>query len=149
MDSSTFFCVILPALLIVGFIALNSYNRSQAAKAREEAHARYKEAIQALRKDPTNPGKRQTALELGRAYSALTREGKGVTVFDEVALKNDLDAATAGAVSVAAPPAPAAPASLPATSVADRIRKLDELKTLGIITEDEYQARRAAIIAEL
>ena len=141
MNATTFFCFVFPVLVIVGLLVLSSRAQAGRQKALAEALAAYQAALGALKKKPTDPALREKALAAGRRYSSMTRENKGVTVFDEVALKNDLDAATAGAVSVAAPAAPA-----PASSVADRLRSLDELRQQGLITEDEYQARRVKIL---
>lgn len=60
----------------------------------------YELALNELRSNPNSPDIRQTTLRLGREYSALTREHKNVTIFDEIALKNDIDAACAGAVNL-------------------------------------------------
>jgi hypothetical protein len=86
--------------------------------------------LQRLKAEPNNPERRQEALRLGRAYSNLTRNKKGVTVYDEVALKNDIDAACAGAARVQNP------------SIEERLAKLKQLLTAGHISDDEYHRRR-------
>lgn len=145
-------CLIVPVAVIVLILIVNGNAAAAREKALAEARGNYQSALGLLKRDPTNATLRQRALDAGRTYSGLTRENKGVTVFDEVALKNDLDAATAGAVSVAspaavAPPAPAPPpAAPPAASVADRLRQLDDLKAQGLITDEEHQARRVKIL---
>lgn len=118
-----------------------------------ETRAEYDEALARLRGDPTSAFYRQRALEVGRALAALSRESGAVTVFDEMALKNDLDAAAAGATVLTAPIAPAA-SKAPATpapaagapSVADRLRLVADLRTQGLISEEELQARRSKIL---
>jgi hypothetical protein len=65
-----------------------------------------------------------------------------VTVFDEIALSNDINAATASASVVA--PAPAA-----APSVEERLKRLDELRAKGVVNEQEYAERRQKILEEL
>lgn len=150
MSSSSLTCLIILVVLVVVVLVV----RSNAARAREqalaEARGNYQSALGLLKRDPTNATLRQRALDAGRTYAGLSREDKGATVFDEVALKNDLDAATAGAVSVASPAPAAPPAPAPvlaaAPSVADRLRQLDDLKAQGLITDDEHQARRAKIL---
>jgi hypothetical protein len=48
-----------------------------------------------------------------------------------------------------APPAPAAPAAAPAggASVIDQLKELGELKEQGILTEDEFAAQKAKLLA--
>jgi hypothetical protein len=48
------------------------------------------------------------------------------------------------------PPADAAPASAaPSRSLADRLRELERLRAEGLITETEYQSKRAQTIQDL
>jgi hypothetical protein len=143
MDGSTIFCLVV-IIIIVGALVVMANARAARARALAAASAAYQEALGKLRNAPTNPSLREAALGAGRAFAALARESKGSTVFDEVALKNDLDAATAGAATVAAVAVPA-----PAASAADRLRQLDKLKTDGLITEAEYAARREKILSEM
>jgi hypothetical protein len=63
-----------------------------------EAELRYRESLRLLRQQPTDPDVREEVLRLGRVYSNLARDSKGRTLFDEVAIRNDIDAACAGAV---------------------------------------------------
>lgn len=148
--SGTLICVILPLLAIAGIIAYRvSVNRRQAAAhAASEAELRrlkrrYDDALSDLRTDAT---KRQIALDAGRAYSAFTRRSSGgaVTVYDEMALMNDINAAAAQAPQ----PASLAPAASTGNT-AERLRKLEDLKAQGLISEDEYQARRATILDDV
>jgi hypothetical protein len=54
------------------------------------------------------------------------------------------------AAAAASQPLPAPPRSGAATSpLAERLRTLDELRTAGVITDDEHARRREAIIAEV
>ena len=53
-------------------------------------------------RNPTDPDLKQQALADGRAYSDLTRSQRGVTVYDELAVANDISAPCAAAS--AAPP---------------------------------------------
>ncbi|HEY0781328.1 MAG TPA: hypothetical protein VGE98_02655, partial [Thermoanaerobaculia bacterium] len=66
----------------------------------QHAYETYWRCLQELKAEPGSPDLREKALAWGRYYSNLTRDRKGTTVYDEVALKNDLDAACAGAVHV-------------------------------------------------
>ena len=65
--------------------------------ARGRALETYNSALLALKRSPNDADKRMAALQAGRRYSALTRDQKQVQLFDEIALKNDLDAACASA----------------------------------------------------
>lgn len=114
---------------------------------RSKAKAKYQLALAELRKEPNNPILRQRALELGRQYSNLCRNRTGVTIYDEAAIKNDLDAVTAGAAKVM-PPAPMFQLDTP-SSPEVRLRKLTELKNKMLITDDEYNSRRAKILDEI
>jgi hypothetical protein len=136
-------CIVVPIALIV-LIVVGSRNAAAArAKALAEAREAYQAALAALKAAPTEATLRQAALDAGRRYSALTRENKGVTVFDEVALKNDLDAASAGAVAVQAAPV-AAP-----TDAAARLRRLDELRAEGLLSEAEHAEQRLRILGSM
>src|SRR5690348_9095785 len=63
----------------------------------EEAKKKYLHNLEMLKQDPNNPDLRQATLAMGRYYSNLMRDSKGHTTFDELALKNDIDAACARA----------------------------------------------------
>jgi hypothetical protein len=105
-----------------------------------EAKRAYRDALDRLKQTPTDPDRREQALELGREYAKLTRNLKGVATFDEMALKNDIDAACAGAVEFAAVQAgkPASPAA--------EIRKLTGLLDEGILTPEEWQSAKAQLV---
>jgi Short C-terminal domain len=51
--------------------------------------------------------------------------------------------------AVSAPPAVQPTAVAPTESVEERLKKLDELKTKGLITQQEYDAKRAEILKNL
>lgn len=112
-------------------------------KARKLAAARtaYQAELGRLKDDPTNADLKQRALALGRAYSNLTRDKKGVTLFDEVALSNDISAACAAASRYHQ--------SQPSTSVESRLSRLAELQRTGLLDEREYEEQRARILQEL
>ena len=135
-------CIVVPVAVIV-LIVVGSRNAAAArAKALTEAREAYQAALAALKAAPTDATLRQHALDAGRRYSALTRENKGVTVFDEVALKNDLDAAAAGAAVQTAPVAAA-------TDPAARLRRLDELRAEGLLSEAEHAEQRQRILGSM
>jgi hypothetical protein len=128
--------------LVVGVIVaiVVAYNR---AKQREldQARSSYQDSLARLKTDPTNPDLKQKTLALGRTYSNLTRNSKGVTIFDEVALSNDINAACAAA-SVRS-------ARDQRNSPEERLSKLADLRRKGLVSEDEYQTRRTRILEEL
>ena len=84
--------VIFVMAVLVAIITAVSKN-----SARKQAKEAYDKALAELKVDPRNPEKRQRTLQLGREYSKTTRDDKGITVFDEVALMNDINAACAAA----------------------------------------------------
>jgi hypothetical protein len=142
MTGSTLFCFVI-ALLAIGLIFFIEWRKRSE---RDAAQAAYHEALRALKAKPTSADLRQQALARGRAYSNLTRNRRGVTVYDEMAVMNDIQAATAGATAAASAPTPVA---MSATSVEDRLKRLDELRAKGIVNDQEYEERRRKILEEL
>ena len=132
------------------------------ANVKEKSRVAYQQCLARLKQDPTNANLRQQTLQLGRNYSALTRNGKGVALFDEVALMNDINAATAGAANIVnqqyqqpqyAQPQYQQPQqavmTAPQPTIEDRLARLDQLKGQGVITEDEYISKRQQILSEI
>jgi hypothetical protein len=107
------------------------------------AKQQYDSALAALRAKPNDPNLRQAALNSGRNYANLTRDQKGVTVFDEVALMNDINAACAAA---GAAPQVVATAS---NSIEERLKTVEGLRDRGVLSEDEFIAKRAEILKSL
>jgi len=101
---------------------------------------REEHALAALKANPTNADLRERALAIGRAYAALAREQGKITIFDEVALSNDIAAATAGASSAA---------TAPVTSIEERLTRLSDLRAKGLLSDQEFDARRQKILDEL
>jgi putative oligomerization/nucleic acid binding protein len=102
----------------------------------EAAHGAYEGSLAALKEQPANPNFRQEALRLGRIYSSLTRQS-GATAYDELALANDISAACAAAASRSGDPPE------------ERLATLAELKGRGLISEEEFNLKRQAILKEL
>jgi hypothetical protein len=69
----------------------------------KKAKAVYDGSLNDLKRDPNNPDLRQRTLLLGRQYAELLRNGDSRTVYDEVALMNDINAACARATTPATP----------------------------------------------
>jgi uncharacterized membrane protein len=133
------FILILICLALVNYAARIRIRPRE----REQAYKDYQTALEVLKIEPTNPILRQEALELGRVYANHVRNSQGVTLFDEVALMNDINAVTAGATSHVNAPAPTS------DSTKARLTKLSELRANGVITEQEYVAKRQKILDEL
>lgn len=104
----------------------------------------YQATLARLRESPSDPHLKQRTLDAGRALAATTRKGSGVAIFDEVALMNDIQAACAGAQQGAPPPSQS-----PTLSIEQRMRRLDDLLSASVISEQEYQAKRKELLAQL
>ena len=135
MSGFTIFLIVCVALaLLYGYLS---------SKAQENAKAAYQQALLELKGNPTNPDIKQKALTLGRAYSNLTRDNKGQTVFDEVALMNDINAACAAAVV-----SDQAGVHI-GRSLEERLQRLTELHSKGLISEAEFHKQRESIIKSI
>ena len=127
------------AALVIGIVIASS-----AEKTKEKARLAYVEALEKLKANPTNSDLRQSTLALGRSYANMMRDNKGHTTFDEVALMNDINAACANAL------APLSPVrSAPPSSVEERLLKLQSLRESGLISEEDYQARKREILEQI
>ena len=129
------FWVIVGVIVVIAIIG--AVLRDRAIK---EARAAYLESLAALKERPTNADLKQRTLALGREYSNLTRDSKGNTLFDEVALMNDINAACAAATG----PTSAVVGS--AASAEDRLRILNDLRTKGLVDDAEFAKRRGEIL---
>jgi hypothetical protein len=142
----TIFCVIVALVAIVAIMWVSgrgAANAANASQALSKARGAYQDSLERLKASPSNPDLRQLTLALGRQYSNLTRDKKGVTVYDEMAVMNDISAATAAAS------APATPAPALASSIEDRLAKVNELHAKGIISDQELAQRRQKILDEV
>lgn len=113
--------------------------------AKERKKQAYLTSLEALKTDPSNATLRQTTLQLGRIYSEATRNNKGITMFDEVALMNDIGAACAGAAHIA----PSTTPVVQGTSIQDRLRKLKEMRDDGLIDDDDFAKKKQELMDEL
>jgi len=108
----------------------------------EDTRAKYRASLEKLKHDPNNPNLRQATLALGRIYSEAMRDSKGRTIFDEIALKNDIDAACAGATTGRGGVFKVEVTNtnqLFGESVAQEIERLGQLFLRGVITADEFE----------
>ena len=131
--------------IIVAFIwagiAGAKANAIKAPREKDEARVRYQNALQNLKADPTNADLKQQTLALGRAYSKLTRDKKGNTVFDEVALMNDINAACAGASSIER----VSQATF-IGAIEERLSKLSSLRSNALIDDTDFARRKKEIL---
>jgi hypothetical protein len=124
------FVLALLLLVLIRFVA----GLGQAKKA-------YSDSLEQLKEDPHNSDLREQVLALGRQYASRLRRVGLVSVFNEVALTNDIKAALAEAASKVAPDdADSRP------SVEQRLAKLDALRKKNLVTAAEYQERRRKIL---
>jgi hypothetical protein len=105
----------------------------------------YKDSLETLKNNPSDANRKQKCLQLGRELADLSRRYQGisgVTIFDEMALMNDINAACAGALS---------PSKKTETSqtLEERLAKLSELKGKNLLSEQEYNERRQKILDEI
>jgi len=156
-------CLIaLVAIGAVVAIVVAIFIRSQAEAARKlreaeeryqaslrEAEGNYRQMLEILRSNPTDPKMRERALSWGRRFAELTRQavGSSVTIYDEVALSNDINAACAGAnrtnqTSVLRE-------SGDSTSTEERLARLKSLLDKGLISSEEYSEKRMRLLDEV
>jgi hypothetical protein len=125
-------------LVGVGVIwMLMCYDQEVKRQKIQSAKEDYDRSIERLRTAPATADLRQRALEYGREYSNLSRDSKGVAIFDEVAIHNDLSAACA-ATSVAVVSKP--------QSTRDKLAELQELAHSGLISPTEFESMRAEVL---
>jgi hypothetical protein len=117
------------------------------AKKYAEVKNGYFDTLSKLKNDPNNPELKQETLKKGREFSALSREYQGqnktVTVYDEMALMNDINAACAGAMNVSAKE------GINNQTVEERLAKLSKLKQNNLISEQEYSEKRKKVLDEI
>lgn len=143
-SSDTTACWIVILVVVVGGIIAAVVKEAEKRKAREA----YRRQLAQLRSDPTSSSVREETLRLGRTYSDLTRNRKGVTLFDEVAIMNDINAACAGAAKLER--APNTPAdSARKESIEQRLARLEALRQQNLITSEEYHERRQRLLDEI
>ena len=129
--------------IIVGIVVLAIFGWLSGASAKAQALAKYKNALNELKKEPGNADVRQRTLELGRIYANLVRNNKGHSIFDEVMLMNDINAACAATQAVVAN------AAIPDVSTEARLRRLQSLREQGLLDAAEYDQRRKEILDQV
>lgn len=139
--------ILVVLILVLGMFygAIVIAEKAKAEK-RRQAERAYRDGLEQLKAAPTDPELREQTLHLGRVFSELTRDDKSVTIYDEVAIMNDINAvcaAAAAAVDVASSSQPSA------DSIEDRLRRLDSLREQGLISEQEHQRRKDSLLLEI
>ena len=120
---------------------IDAAKRAEKLNAIEEAGASYQKTLEKLKANPTNANLRQEALNLGRYYFNLCRSldgDGGVTIYDETALMNDLNAVSTGSYAPSN--------SSDSSDSEERLTKLADLWNKGLITENEYYEKRKKIL---
>ncbi|EGY52841.1 SHOCT domain-containing protein [Neisseria shayeganii] len=130
--------VIIVAIIIQANTELNE---------REKARKSYLASLEKLKNNPTNPNIKQQTLQLGREYSHLTRNKKGVAIFDEIALMNDINAACAAAtISEFSSNSMLERHNNTSSTIQEKINTLTSLYEQGVIDEKEFQQRKKQIL---
>jgi hypothetical protein len=142
-DSTAVICCGGAILFIVAMVIVAVKAGNEQTKQLNAARDAYFDSLRRLKANPTTADLRQGTLQLGRTYSNLTRNKRGVTVYDEVALSNDINAACAGAATLIANK------QVQSQTIESRLQKLADLKNKGLIDEQEYAARRTRILDEV
>jgi hypothetical protein len=126
----------------MGEIASEKKKLIEIDKKKALAKKNYEDTLKALKREPANANLRQKALELGRAYSNLMRDQKGNTIFDEVALMNDINAACAATHQLIQNRNLAHMQG----SIEERLKNLLSLREKGLIDEADFIQRKKEII---
>jgi hypothetical protein len=120
--------------------------KAKAAQLYSNKENDYFHSLSALKNDPNNPEIKQQTLKKGREFSAFSRQyqgqNKAVTIFDEMALMNDINAACASATVVSSK-------TENSLSIEERLAKLSELQQKSLISEQEYNEKRQKILDEI
>lgn len=128
-------------LLVIAVVGGTFWALREKVRRLAEARDAYQSSLANLKHDPTNADLKQRTLALGREYSNLTRDSKGGTLFDEVALSNDINAACAGATRHSSPGN--------VQSLENRLARLADLQSRGLVSSQEFQEQRSRILQEL
>jgi len=147
------FCVgaiiIVPVVLVAAIIVNTNNRNKETIRSRETARSAYYRSLDRLKRDPANPSIKMETIRLGRRYSSVMRDSAGRTIFDEVAIANDINAACTMALPPQNPPLPRPPVPAQPKSIEERLRRLADLKAAGLIDDAEYTFAKASIIDEI
>ena len=101
--------------------------------------AAYEKSLELLKARPNDSELRGETLYIGREFASFQRE-RGQTVFDEVAIKNDIDSACAGIITQSTV------SSQPNNSLKERLAKVQRLFDDSLISKKEYETKRKQIL---
>ena len=130
--------IVFIVMAIVGLSDTSGQNLRQ-------AKINYDESLINLKNDPSNATIKQRTLGLGRIYCNLTRDNKGVAIYDEMALMNDINAACAASHQSR----PTNIEKIPVLDIEARLLKLQSLKNLGLIDDADFVRKRKEIVDQL
>ncbi|MFY9823661.1 MAG: SHOCT domain-containing protein [Thermoanaerobaculia bacterium] len=142
-----FVLIAIPIGIIGTCFGLYFWNLARINRQIRDAFNIYRSSLELLKQSPNDPECREKTLHLGRYYSNLTRSNRGVTVYDEVALANDIAAACAGAGQI--PSSAIAVPTIAGQSIEQRLGRLKALLESGAIDESEYRERRGKLLDEV
>lgn len=140
--SGTGICVLVALIALIAVIYAIARTNDQKAQTINRAHATYQQALADLRANPGSTQIREGVLAYGRQYANIARQNGQRTIFDEMALANDL-------ASIPVPVSVATATAAPATNAEERLRQLTRLRDQALISADEYEKRRQQIINEV
>jgi hypothetical protein len=135
--------VFVVLIVLIGTIAVIIDIRQR--RLRQEKLQIYKNSLEVLKNNPSDSNLKQKCLQFGRELAHLSRRYQGingVTIFDEVALMNDINAACAAAPSLSTK-------TEISQTLEQRLAKLSELKEKNLLSEQEYNERRRKILDEI
>lgn len=139
MDNALCYGVIIVAVLVIVWIF---YNGEQKRARIREAKSNYENSLSQLKSSPDNADLRQKTLALGRSYAEAAREGGKATLFDEMALMNDINAVAGGATVKH-------PEQKITKSASERLSELQKMKEQGLISDAEFNAKKTAILNDM
>lgn len=141
MENQTLAAVIL--VVVLGFFWYQNWEgKNRRNTELRAAQRKYQKALERLKEMPNNSEQRQATLLAGRQYARLIRESGSETLFDEVALLNDMNAVAGQQVA----PGGSEP---PAMSYEERLARLQKLAAEGHLTKEEYVEARKRLLHEL
>ncbi|MBN2703011.1 MAG: hypothetical protein JXR23_02270 [Pontiellaceae bacterium] len=131
-------------LIIIIFVLFRVFIvSSNAEKERiEQSRQKYERYLKRLKEDPGNADIRQKTLSCGREYSRILRKSMANSVFDEVALMNDINAACAVTQQVSTKP-------IQPDDIESRLIKLQDLNSKGLIDDADYRKRKEEIMSQI
>jgi hypothetical protein len=136
---------ILVFLIIIAAILCSVLGHADAIQKQKKrdllnAEQSYRDSLAQLSDEPANTRVHNETLSTGRTYANLTRNNSGVTVFDEVALMNDIRAACANTASLQ-------PQNTSTSNIEERLLLLNELLAKQLITQSEFDRKRDELLA--